>query len=104
MWRSIRWDKLIRAEYKDYDFAPPSDEHRKVFKQYYWNICFCQKCGRKDLFAYLQIHHIDKNYRNNTALNLVKLCLRCHTLAHKWDNIYPLMKKRYMFLTGEKLE
>jgi hypothetical protein len=44
----------------------------------------CQKCLSD---FYLQIHHIDKNHDNNNYLNIIKLCLHCHTDCHKWDNI-----------------
>ncbi len=39
----------------------------------------CYICGTKDK---LQIHHKDKNWRNNKNNNLVLLCQSCHQKQH----------------------
>lgn len=70
-------------------------EYKQIFKEYYWDIKECQKC--KSNF-HLQIHHIDKNWLNNEPHNLIKLCLICHTNAHKWDVVYRIMIKRLNFI------
>lgn len=44
----------------------------------------CENCGRDTL---LEIHHIDKNPRNNTASNVKVLCRKCHKLWHKAGTI-----------------
>jgi len=40
----------------------------------------CQECGKtqKELKRKLQIHHIDYNKQNNSSLNFISLCLKCH--------------------------
>ena len=38
----------------------------------------CWQCGERGE----QIHHIDKNYNNNSLDNLEYLCLECHILRH----------------------
>ena len=43
----------------------------------------CQKCNRKDN---LQLHHKDKNRKNNKLNNLMVLCSHCHMNLHKnWE-------------------
>jgi len=39
----------------------------------------CSICGRMDD---LEVHHIDKNHKNNQLNNLVILCPRCHSWVH----------------------
>lgn len=49
----------------------------------------CVKCGDiKDL----QVHHIDKNNRNNNSDNLITLCKKCHYLEHKEDPYKHLLE------------
>ena len=40
----------------------------------------CQECGKtqKQLKRKLSIHHIDYDKKNNSKLNLISLCLKCH--------------------------
>ncbi|WP_421077455.1 HNH endonuclease signature motif containing protein [Methanothermococcus sp. Ax23] len=38
----------------------------------------CDKCG----YSYLEIHHIDKNSKNNNFDNLITLCRECHRNVH----------------------
>ena len=38
----------------------------------------CDKCG----YSYLEIHHIDKNPKNNNFDNLITLCRECHRNVH----------------------
>lgn len=56
----------------------------------------CQKCGTKCVgkkttnnnYNIIQCHHIEKyNGNNNTELNLITLCLKCHLEAHKYDKV-----------------
>jgi 5-methylcytosine-specific restriction endonuclease McrA len=44
----------------------------------------CERCGfiPEDL-CQLDIHHIDRNNKNNTINNLMTLCSNCHRLEHK---------------------
>ena len=52
----------------------------------------CEECWDDKI---LQVHHIDKNPKNNSIDNLVKLCLYCHMKKHEWEPVYNLMKKLY---------
>ena len=40
--------------------------------------CICKKFDLE-----LDLHHIDKNHKNNSVFNLMPLCKSCHKLAHK---------------------
>lgn len=42
------------------------------------HIMICQKCGIKN--KKLEVHHKDRNQRNNEIENLIKVCRRCHML------------------------
>lgn len=54
----------------------------------------CVECGvpEKELFRFLDIHHIDENKRNNSDHNLVSLCHSCHRKIHNtkqdWINYF----------------
>lgn len=50
----------------------------------------CEECWSDKI---LQVHHIDKNAKNNDISNLQKLCLVCHLKKHEWDKVYRLMAK-----------
>jgi len=47
----------------------------------------CEEC---DFIAIdpcqLDVHHIDKNRKNNDPMNLKTLCANCHRLLHKDDH------------------
>ena len=42
----------------------------------------CQICGEKQNKKKLDVHHIDKNKKNNNPKNLISLCHYCHILIH----------------------
>lgn len=50
------------------------------YKKLKLNIDYCEKCGSRD--KKLEVHHIDKNRKNNNIENLVKLCTDCHSMIH----------------------
>lgn len=41
----------------------------------------CERCGY-DIYEILEIHHKDKNRKNNELSNLELLCPNCHTKEH----------------------
>jgi len=43
---------------------------------------YCNYCGWRDVIDILELHHKDRNRRNNTVENTVLLCPTCHTLEH----------------------
>jgi hypothetical protein len=42
----------------------------------------CEMCGDEPGKFYLQIHHKDKNRKNNEPENLATLCRYCHCETH----------------------
>lgn len=84
--------KKSAREYRD-------KKHIGVFKEFWWNVVECQKCGGTKWG--LQVHHINKKAKDNHPFNLIKLCLVCHCKAHKWDMIYHLMKSRLDFVLNK---
>ena len=44
----------------------------------------CSKCGRED--GQIDVHHKDKNRKNNRIDNLQVLCASCHAKIHKIKN------------------
>lgn len=54
--------------------------YRKIKKPH------CERCGfvAEDP-CQLDIHHIDRNHKNNIKTNLITLCSNCHRLEHKED-------------------
>lgn len=45
---------------------------------------------------HLEVHHIDKNSKNDSVFNLVPVCLSCHSALHTWLNAdFTQIQKRY---------
>lgn len=42
----------------------------------------CEKCGWKEEPNILEVHHKDRDRKNNSEVNLEVLCPNCHTLEH----------------------
>jgi 5-methylcytosine-specific restriction endonuclease McrA len=51
----------------------------------------CQECGIKYIDNF-EIHHIDRNWKNNKTNNLILLCSRCHGKAHRKKIKYKVKK------------
>lgn len=45
----------------------------------------CESCGAED-YALLEVHHKDRDRKNNTPENLRVLCANCHSLEHRSDS------------------
>jgi thymidylate synthase ThyX len=56
----------------------------KYYQRLKKDIDYCELCKTHD--EKLEIHHIDKNRKNNNIDNLIKLCFDCHTMVHNKDN------------------
>ncbi len=65
---------------------------QSVFEKHYWNIDCCMICWKKE---HLQIHHKDKNRRNNDFTNLIKICVDCHIKMHEWEKAWEFMSRIY---------
>ena len=51
----------------------------------------CLGCGKKD--GKLNVHHIDKNWKNNNLDNLILLCNKCHGKVHSKN---PVRKEKLL--------
>lgn len=61
------------------------DYYRRVAFEHYPNMC--SVCGTKKK---LEVHHKDKNRKNNVVENLMIVCLKCHKSIHKEMNGWAL--------------
>jgi len=43
---------------------------------------YCNRCGYSNIDA-LEVHHIDRDRKNNSLSNLEVLCANCHSIEHK---------------------
>lgn len=80
----------IRSKQTKSKWCKDSYIYHKIFTEHYWGVRYCMRCWSTNR---LQIHHKDKNHKNNDISNLIMLCYWCHCLAHKWDSVYKLMIK-----------
>lgn len=71
-------DEIKPNHYKNNDNPK---EYRKFFKLRN-KITECKRCGYNKHPKILQIHHIDRNRKNNTMENLIVLCPNCHEEEH----------------------
>jgi hypothetical protein len=54
----------------------------------------CERCGNlAGSTRRLDLHHIDGNYKNNDASNLMTFCVRCHTRWH-WEHGKQFLRHR----------
>lgn len=61
----------------------------------------CQQCGSTTL---VEVHHIDRNARNNSPLNLITLCKKCHASYHVLSEIQQIpLKIEFMQKAASKL-
>lgn len=73
------YGKTKRQSYRDQDIWPNSREAKAVLLIKH---CCCQICGWKEVPEVLELHHKDRNHRNNSQSNLMLLCPNCHTIEH----------------------
>ena len=54
----------------------------------------CQECGKSQLKRKLSIHHIDYNKNNNSEINLISLCNKCHMKTNEnrkhWEEHFKM--------------
>lgn len=56
-----------------------------IYRKLKESVDHCEACEEKNIP--FEVHHIDKNRRNNSIKNLLKLCRKCHKHFHKkWYN------------------
>lgn len=86
------YNKELRKEQRKNRFLNKRDNsiYQSIFKDHYWEIKSCMICWGNE---WLQIHHKDKNWRNNNIDNLIMLCRDCHAKAHNEDKYVMLIAK-----------
>jgi hypothetical protein len=52
----------------------------------------CERCGRSDIR--LDIHHKNRDWRDNEPSNLETLCVSCHAKEHAADRLAAIRRKR----------
>lgn len=76
----------------DYEYRSPPRRHRST-----WRTLFkrCEKCGYNNILELLQVHHKDRNRKNNAEENLIVLCPNCHHEDHfnAKDGFYAKRRK-----------
>lgn len=62
--------------------------YRKTFLASAQNLR-CARCGYSEFSEAVEIHHLDKNRKNNVKEHLIPLCANCHRGLHagRWDLI-----------------
>ena len=56
---------------------------------------FNKRCCRCGSDVDIEIHHIDENPKNNSIINLITMCKRCHRPFHSH------LKTKYYFVSNE---
>ncbi|RTL07682.1 HNH endonuclease [Candidatus Dependentiae bacterium] len=61
-------------------------EYRSIFLKA-GGVLKCVRCGYDEFSCGIEVHHKDKNRKNNSIQNLVSLCANCHRGLHagKWQ-------------------
>lgn len=68
--KKIMWD--VRYKYKG----------NVDYEDYLYLTAFCKSCEINEP-SVMEVHHIDRNRKNNKLSNLIGLCPTCHKLVHK---------------------
>ncbi len=74
-------------------FASMRPKHYANGKRAYRNKAFdfygkqCQRCGYNRCPSALQVHHIDRDRKNNTTKNLEVVCRNCHAEEHYGNHV-----------------
>ena len=56
------------------------NNHRTIAFENFPHVC--NRCGKPVTLTTSQVHHKDRNKKNNTLYNLEILCVKCHRLEH----------------------
>lgn len=80
-------EKINKRKTKINNFYRWAKTHN--FTSRYW--IYCQKCQKKRA---LELHHKDKNTKNNVLENIEFVCNFCHNKIHKGKKNYENFKHR----------
>lgn len=62
-------------------YGTASKRHSSSYRHLF-NDLKCSRCGYHEFPESVDVHHLDKNWKNNTLQNLVLLCSCCHRALH----------------------
>jgi Fe-S cluster biosynthesis and repair protein YggX len=78
--RAKRCKKCANINQLKDDCLETTARQRKECRSYLETHSFCENCGESE--NRLEIHHVDKNPKNNDHENLQLLCSNCHSKTH----------------------
>ncbi|MFA6177697.1 MAG: hypothetical protein WC694_02260 [Candidatus Paceibacterota bacterium] len=85
--------KSCQTKWRNSVFIGPKHANWKDGKHSYRSTMFrhkipqiCKICKTTD-FRILAVHHIDRNKKNSSILNLAWLCFNCHFLLHHYKDV-----------------
>ena len=94
--RLNQWKLLQQNNKLKRDFTPYK---KKLTRIKYWNRIrnniikrdngVCRECSSTER---IEVHHIDKNCKNNTSENLITLCYGCRSKRHENDSVSSLRR------------
>lgn len=79
---SYRWERDMIWNY----------QYRAIYLSNWWTTDICDLCNKK--INYMEVHHLNKNYKDNQLSNLVGICMTCHIKEHEWEPVSSLMKSK----------
>lgn len=59
------------------------ESYRKLYLEYHSGKLSCKRCGYDEFDCGIDIHHINKDSKDNSKENLISLCAPCHRGLHK---------------------
>lgn len=74
--------------FKKWENHPSYKNGKSQYRNYKLNSIenkICKRCGFDNILA-LEVHHIDRNRKNNKLENLEILCCNCHRIEHRNKN------------------
>jgi len=83
-----------------YNTASGIHGYRALYLQHK-QIDYCELCGYCKIPEILEVHHKDRNRRNNSITNLQLLCPTCHNEIHYLTNSGRFWHSKVLVETGE---
>lgn len=65
--------------YRTFNKYPKQNNKIRLSKLIHSKFILCERCKK---YRALQIHHIDKNKKNNNLQNVIMICKSCHRMIH----------------------
>jgi len=94
----------LRRKKQDQNYKKKNKNKIRILSRTYQNkkryllkgdIKSCEICGFSDHIQILQIHHIDRNRKNNFRENIKIICPNCHMWEHFITHSGPFSPNKY---------